>query len=363
MAKLITHNVCASLLPYQWRKNRFPNFARSLFFLSFADAFRALINSLDVSTRVILVPDFYCPDTLLLFKEFGDLRFYKTNPDLTINIDSYLESVKSLNPGLIVNYGFLGSPINDSRIRTLLQGLPETIIIEDCAHRILTEQDIAFVHNRHFYIDSIRKQTSILGSHLIFSADLPLPYPDGKFSAYKIRSLLVRAEQETVNMSAYLLQSQFLYLKSEALFDKLDAIIGTSKQPAEGGSLSKFQWSHLNLKKIKAHKASLVDAYLRGLSGIKFEGLKLPPVSDKCLTYFPCLVSSVFVDRLIDYLETKQIWVSTLWDEPVVFSGELNKELLRSVVVLPLTQETSVEDVGRICLEMKNFFSSITANS
>ena len=357
MPRFITHDEAVSLLPLRVRKNGFltPK-TRALFFLSFADSFRGLMEKNTKSIKNILVPDFYCPETLNVYKTYGNLVFYKINKDLTVDVDAYIEAVQTHAPDIIVHYAFLGFPLRNDRIRSLLKKLPETVLIEDCAHKILSEKDIEFVHSKHIYIDSVRKQTSLLGSHLICPRENFGTASFQKINFYKLRCMFLRAMQEGANIAAALLQSKYLFEKSDARFDALDDAIGTNRKATLGGALSKFFWDHVDLEKVIAHKKVLIDAYLSGLAYLENEYFKALPVSHENIPYFPCIVSPAVQDKLIEHLEKKNIWIGSLWDFPEHPRLELNKYLLERVVVLPLTWRTSREDAVRVCEEIKIFF-------
>ena len=353
---LITHNEMVSLLPLRWKNYNWLGSQEDQFFLSFADAWRGIIKRVDIKVRKILVPDFYCPETLAMYKNYGTLLFYKTNQDLTIDIPSYLMAVKSYRPDVIINYGYISSPLQDKNVRLLLGKLPETIVIEDCAHRIVLKDDLVFVHSNHFYIDSIRTQTGILGSHLVDQSQLLKKEHFSRMNSYKIKSTWLKFLQEAINLSTYLVQSRKLYGKSEIYFEKLDNLIGTYEEPTLGSVLSGNIWNHLDLTKLMAHKQKLASVYLKRLTGIKQENFYVPPLAERNLSYFPCLVYGANNERLVEYLATRNIWIGSLWDLPSRQIAGLNNDLYRSVLVLPLTWKTTVNDVMLVCQEIDYFF-------
>ena len=357
MPRFITHDEAVSLLPLRVRKNGFlTSKTRALFFLSFADAFRGLMEKNTKEIKKILVPDFYCPETLNVYKTYGNVVFYKTNQDLAVNIDAYIEAVHAHAPDVIIHYGFLGFPLQNDAIRSLLRKFPETIIIEDFAHKILCEKNIDFAHPNHVYIDSVRKQTSLLGSHLICPRENIEAASFPKVNLYKLRCMLLRVIQEGVSTAAKLLQSGYLYQKSEPCFNSLDDLIGTNHKATRGGTLAKLLWDHLDFEKIAAHKKTLIHTYVSRLARIEHECFQVPSIPHENITYFPCIVSPTVRDKLIEYLEKKNIWIGSLWELPQYPESELNKYLFERVVVLPLTWKTSCEDAVRVCEEIRMFF-------
>lgn len=359
MTSLITHHQTLSLLPLRWKHGRWLGSRDSGYFLSFADAWRGMFKHDAGRTRTILVPDFYCPETLALYKNYGRLAFYQTNNDLTINIPSYLAALHKYRPEVIINYGFLSSPFQDARVKSRLKHLPEVMVIEDCAHRILLEKDLIFAHKNHVYIDSIRKQTSLLGSHLFGQSRIIQAKSFERLNWYKVKSLCLKLLQEGLNISTYLLQSRWLHEKSEDCFEWLDDLIGANQEPTQGGFLSRLLWNHLDLRKILVHKKDLIGIYYSRLTRIKSSNFLIPPVPDSNLSYFPCVVSPLIRDNLIDYLETRNIWIGPLWDLSEDSPAGLNQNLFDAVVVLPLTWETTVHDAERVCQEIELYFNSL----
>lgn len=356
MSSMITHNEVVSLLPWRWKNYDWLGGQEDRFFLSFADAWRGIIKQADIKVRKILVPDFYCPETLTMCKNYGALVFYKTNQDLTIDISSYMAAVGLHQPDVIINYGYISSPFQDKNIRSLLRTMPETIVIEDCAHRILLKADLAFVHRNHFYIDSIRKQTGILGSHLVDQLEQLKAERFSRLNGYKIKSIWYKCLQEGMNLSTYFLQSRKWYEKSEIYFEKLDSLIGTNEEPTLGDFLSHQLWNHLDLAKLIAHKRQLAGVYKKRLDCIKEKNFYIPPLADRNLSYFPCLVYGEDHERLVEYLAAMNIWIGSLWDLPVKPIEGLNKSLYESVLVLPLTWKTTIEDVVRVGTEIEKYF-------
>lgn len=357
MKRQITHNEIVSLLPLRWKKY-WPDRREDLFFLSFADAWRGIIKQANMKVRRILVPDFYCPETLAMYEKYGSLVFYKTKQDLTIDITSYIAAVGTTRPDVIINYGYFASPFQDKKARELLSRLPETVVIEDCAHRILLPDDLVFIHHHHFYIDSIRKQTGILGSHLMKQSKLFGVEHFSRMNSYKIKSGWLKFLQEGINLSTNIVQTRKWYEISETYFEKLDGLIGTYEEPTLGGLLSRNLWNHLDLAKLITHKKELAQVYRQSLIKIKRESFYISPLAEQNLSYFPCLVYGADNERLVEYLATKHIWIGSLWDLPSRRIVGLNNALYKAVLVLPLTWKTTVKDAVRVCQEINNFFET-----
>lgn len=356
MRSQITHNEMVSMLPFRREEGEWLADMEDRFFLSFADAWQQIMKRLSPMNSTILVPNFYCPDTLALYGKYGTLVFYETNKDLTINIQSYIEAVRLYKPGIIINYGYLSSPLCDVQARQILKASPDIIVIEDCAHRILTKEDIKFVHKNHLYIDSIRKQTGMLGSHVVDQSRFLKKEKISKVNQYKIKVTGIKLLQEVINLITYWTQSRRLYLISDAVFEALDGTIGSYTKPTLGSEVFHTLWNHLDLEKLIDCKTQLARIYLEKLSLVQHKNFYVPPLASKNLSYFPCLVYGEDNERLVEYLAARNIWIGSLWELPVKPIKGLNKSLYESVLVLPLTWKTKIEDALRVSREIEKYF-------
>ena len=356
MKRQVTHNEMVAMLPLRWEAGGWLGDMEDRFFLSFADAWQQIMKHLSPINSTILVPNFYCPDTLALYGKYGTLVFYKTNNDLTINIQSYTEAVRLYSPGMIINYGYISSPVCDDRVRQILKASPDIIVIEDCAHRLLTKEDVIFVHQNHFYIDSIRKQTGMLGSHVMDRSQCLKKEKISRINTYKIKVTGMKFLQELINLMTYWTQSRRLHLISDAVFEALDGMIGSDAKPTSGNTVFHSLWNHLDLVKLIDYKKQLARGYLEKLKLVQHKNFYVPPLADRNLSYFPCLVYGEDNERLVEYLAARNISIGSLWDLPVKPMEGLNKSLYESVLVLPLTWKTKIEDVARVGSEIEKFF-------
>lgn len=356
MQRLITFNEPSLLLPYCAKKSILSPSCKADFFLSFSDSFKAVIKGYNKSINKVLVPDFYCPETLELYREFGRLVFYKTNKDLTVDVQSYVNLIENHRPEIIINYGFFGFPKDDVRIINALKKLPETLVIEDFAHKIIFAEQLDFVHSKHFYIDSIRKQFSLLGSHLVSQTNSNQIHKRGKrYSIYKTHSISTNIVKQFLDFLTVVFESSGLNKVDEMVFQLLNKIVGSSKTPASGGFISSIAWAHVDFKKIYSHKKSLIRVYREKLENSKIEGFSVPPIVNDNISYFPCLVFFERRQKLIEHLERYGIFLDSLWDFPADHTEGLNKKLYDSVMVLPLTWSIRENDAGRLCDEILTY--------
>ena len=140
------------------------------FFLSFSDAFFCILDYHKISKKkdIILMPNFYCIETLNFIGKFLNIIFYKINNDFSVNKIDYFQQIEKQHPKLILNYSFLGFSLTPQEKKYLISLCKKgTIIIDDCSHKIISDEETRPVHKNYYYIDSIKKHCSLLGSHLI----------------------------------------------------------------------------------------------------------------------------------------------------------------------------------------------------
>lgn len=318
------------------------------FFLTFTDAVRSLFNARALPLHsTILLPGFYCPETMSFFESFGRVIFYRINDDLTVNEESYRGQCIAHNPAVIVHYAFFGFP------KKLAQECPETsarLIIDDGAHCLLPPKNPPAKHI--VYIDSIRKRTTFLGSHVIGA---PKPLEGSLVNWYSIRCTLLHAWYAFLGSVSVVSSSKMLYSLFESAFEAFDGILGTGKTPTRGNIFSYWLWNHLDFKKLSRHTTLLRQTYHEELSTLPKKFLRCPsPSSDEEAAYVPVILADEIREALIAFLEKRSVHLYPLWDCPQRTEAEINKNLYHSLCVLPLTWLTTQHDIrlfGRVCRE------------
>ncbi|EKD63874.1 MAG: hypothetical protein ACD_51C00161G0001 [uncultured bacterium] len=284
------------------------------------------------------MPDFYCPSTLELIKQYAKVEFYKINDDFSVDKSDYFEKIQKHRPKIILNYSYTGFDL-DEEDRNRLKNLctESTIIIEDYAHKILHHSDIKPLNKNHFYIDSIRKHSPLTGCHVL---NKDFKYPADivdKVNFYKIKCLLLQGLKEFFGLLAYVFSSTRFYILSEDVFLKLDDLIGKNKRPTLGSILHYFLYNHLDLKKISNRQKSLIKRFNEKLPGV-----------DNDMNYYPLFVDEEMQDELLEHLAKKKIFADKLW--------ESQGELYNSFLILPLTWLIRDKDADFISNEINYFF-------
>jgi len=359
MAKIIAFSKPFFFQPL-CRKNKNPLFKRDDFFLSFGDSLSFLIDYYGIQDKkeIALVPDFYCPDTLVFISRHFQIVFYKTNSDFTIDKGSYFKEIKEKKPKLIINYSFLGFFLIEDEKKRLIDLIGnDSIIIEDYAHRIIDFTDRKPFNNNHFVIDSVRKHSPFLGSHLIGGGVIKNNKAQ-KINFYKIKCHLFQISKGLLMTVAHFLNWPWLFKQSEKLFFMQNEIIGNSPRSTLGIFLSFYLYNLLDLKKLKEHRRKIALAYSDGFKNFSSPYIRILDdnlIKNSELSHYPLFVDQSIQEELLIYLEKKNIYADRLWDVDDLFKSQINSEFYQSFIILPLTWLVKEDDASFIAKQVSNF--------
>lgn len=361
MKKILSFDDLLLFQPYAWDSNNLYQVKKENFFLSFTDACIYLITYFNISKKdYVLIPNFYCPDTVKILSNYLSVAFYDINDDLSINKGSYFAQLKKFSPKIIINYNFTGFSLTKAE-KEKLQSLPsDTIIIEDCAHKIIRNEDIQPLTKNHFYIDSIRKYSPFLGSHLI-NYRMPKHSSIQRISLYKSKIAALQVLMQILGHISIIFNSRFFNDLGMYFFEKQDAIVGTSKKTTSGDILSYYLWKKLDLKKIKLHKSELIETYYQELYQKSIPFIKKLVYNKNIYhqdIYFPLLVDPKIRNKLITYLNKQGILAEALWHTPTIRKEEMNLQLFNSLIVLPLSSFIKKEDAVFISNQITGFLKT-----
>lgn len=335
------------------------------FFLTFSDAFIFILNSHQIYKKEerILVPNFFCIETLNFIGRHLEIVFYKTNDDLSIDKNDYFQQIEKYRPRIILNYAFLGfslTPEERQRLNSLSDD--KTIIIEDCAHRILSDSDISPIHHNHFYIDSIRKHCSLLGSHVI---NFESQYDTGGVKSIdwcKIKSQFLYLVYQVLVFFSYFFCSVKIFSAAEKIFDSFDLVIDkTSREPLSGSWLSFHIYNLIDFRRIIRHNKSIIMKLNKHLSGLNSQYIETLPAelleNSSLVNYYPVFIKEEIQHKFEECMSKSKIFPWRLWnliESP--YLSQLNKKLYTSFFVFPIHWLISDRELERICSEVGNFF-------
>lgn len=335
------------------------------FFISFSDALVCILSHYKISGKkeIILMPNFYCLETLNFISKYLKVIFYKVNDDFSIDKNSYFQQISKHKPRIILNYSFLGfslSPEEKERLAKLCN--KKTILIDDCAHKILSASEISPINENHFYIDSIRKHCSLLGSHLINRHFHYSLRNVELINWYKIKCELIYLTYETLIFFIYIFNSTKIYLIAEKVFTKFNLFIGEPPNKATLGGPSFYFYNFIDFKKIIKHNKSIVLEFHKCFSKIKNKNIKILPKETLELSsitnYYPVFVEEKIQSSFMEYLSKNKIFPWRLWDLiDTPYLSELNIKLYTSFIVFPIHWQISNKDVEYIYNEVNKFLA------
>ncbi|MFA7682248.1 MAG: hypothetical protein WCX61_04435, partial [Candidatus Peribacteraceae bacterium] len=154
---------------YNLKSYKWPSGRKVLSFLSFADAFTYLIEHYALQKATLLVPSLYCQETLEYFRRYCHLVFYTINPEtLDADREDFTNILRSSQPRIVLLYNVLGKETVLHQQTEWVRSLrDDAVIISDMAHSLLPLHPLTVLHPRHFFIDSARKCTPHMVSHLV----------------------------------------------------------------------------------------------------------------------------------------------------------------------------------------------------
>jgi len=329
--------------------------------MSFEDSLKYLFDCYGIAGQkeYCLAPDFYCPSTLAFLEKYLKLAFYKTNPDFSTDKNSYFKQFEKYRPKVTINYSFTGFKLNPREEKEFASLKKESdIIIYDYAHRIL-DPSAAPAGANIFSIDSIRKHSPFLGSHIIGGNLSPVQNSYLKTTNfYKLKCHILQAAKECLDLSALIFSSRRLYLLGDRIFLLLDDLIGGGGGPIKGGFFSFFLYNIISAPATRECRKNLALLYNRHFSTIQcplINTLSDDEIKAGEINYYPLFVADKIQQNLLDHLIAKNIFAEKLWELDDLHFQELNSDLYQSFIIFPLNHSIKENDIIRIYKEIKYF--------
>lgn len=339
-------------------------------FLSFGDAFDYLVSHFRLKGGKMLIPMFYCEDMVEKYKKIFDVEFYRVNRDeFAEDYPNFVKKIDEVSPDIILIYNFFGKHSTLYKNNGWLKHInPNTIIISDIAHNLLYDQPIRFLGRNHFFIDSSRKCTSLMVSHLVTPIDFCLKSERiSTINAYKIKTRVLFAVKNTLYWFSYFFNSLKLAEWANRVFLHHNAIIGYPPQPTLAYRWDAFLFRHLKYKKIHAKREKNHDVYKEELRRHALPEIQLPRIPEdevKYMNFFPIIVPYRHAEKLVKFMHEHRVIIDRLWD----FSKtkELDREFKEwgnSFMLLPYTNLTSTGEAKEVCARLHQYFTSALCKS
>lgn len=323
-----------------------PRNLRRLFYVSWEDALWDLLRFFQIPNKSIcLVPDFFCMDVVKNMEDHG-LRciFYPVDSQLQTESKLFIKYLIKYQPNVVIIFHAVGLTNQlFSHSKPWLKYLPtNTVLIEDCVHRLVDPQQIKLLTPNHFIIDSLRKVSPIYGSNLYGDATT--------LSDFKQSLLWLTMSYQLQVFWWWWLFQCCLHAGWNTLAQKFMQkgydLIGDSKRAAPGPWFFIFLSQYLNLAKIEEVKKQQVAHYHTILSECWNNPLVYPIKFDQSdagkLRGFPIGISLENANRLIVQLQQRQLaWKYELDDCP------WSKR--QKIIYLPLGPHLRLKEIDTIC--------------
>lgn len=342
------------LLRYlSWQKQQLPTTYNRAFFASWEDALWEILRQKKISTGTVLVPDFFCLDVIENIKAH-DLQcvYYPLDDNLQPIADQFLKLVKKHTPNIVVLFHAVGIQNN------LLQSfdawqkfLPKnTILIEDCVHRVLSLSSVKVLHVNHVVIDSLRKVVPLMGAQCIthgsfvLRSSVQIP-SDTQYTWRLIWLWLVF--QLYLHLASYSWSWQLAAhwnARAESAMKTGYDVIGDNYTGAVGPRLFAWLSQHLAINKIAAAKTWQVAMYQSQLTDVLHERWirTIPTTEPGLLRGYPLILDNLVAENFLTTLRGEGLLVryellGCPWSER------------QKMLYLPLGPHLSYQDILSIC--------------
>lgn len=309
------------LLQYlTWKRQQLPKTYNRTFFTSWEDALWEILRQKQILTGTVLVPDFFCLDVIENMRAHGlQCEYYQLDKNLQPVTTDFLEQLKKYQPHIVVLFHAVGIQNNLLTSFTSWQKfLPKnTLLVEDCVHRVLSLSNVKVLHSNHIVIDSLRKVVPLMGAQCITHRSLalqPTP-PTTTDSLYRVRLLwlwiLFQLYLSLASYSKSWKTAAYWNTQAEAAMSKGYDLIGDNYTGVAG--LAIFAWlsQYLAVDRIAAAKTWQVAVYESQLTDTLQQGWirTISPTEPGSLRGYPLIVNNTAAKTFLATLRKKGLLV------------------------------------------------------
>ncbi len=336
-------------------KNNATHKTFSRFYLSWEDALWHLLTIYNVAPgSTILVPEFYCGNVEDHMSEHDlIIATYPVDKYLYTDTQSFIKKLKQEKPAIVVVFhpvGIYNSLMDDSAKWREYLG-HDTILIEDCVHKIVEHTKISFLSDRHFLIDSLRKVVPIQGSRMYSRVELPrIPTWQSPLTLpYRLLVIAYWAIMQIYLLLAYYskseLQGQKYNLRAERAMIVGYKVIGSRKMASPGIWIMERLSQRISATRIEASKKSQAKMYLEGVRALVkselFWTAKIKLADYSQLRGFPLIIDLSVADEFLKHLRDRGVLVRFELDD----SAWSKKQ---KIVYLPMGIHLNKKDINKV---------------
>lgn len=362
---------CENLLTpsfFQLKKDRIIEDLEIINFLSFQDSLHYLIKACGLNGKKILLPSFYCDATLNDMKKNGlkPVLCPMNRKTLDVDVDVFNKITEEERPDIVLIYNVFGKKsalLENTEWKNFLKD--DAIIICDWAHSLIPLYGaVSFLSDRNFIIDSTRKTTSCMMSHLVIPPGHTFkPECTTRISVFPFILRLLFFIKSTLLRISRVLNSRTIGKMGMKVFELHDGMIGTPPNAYKGFAWDSFLYKHIRFSKIKEKREELYQEYVSAFGTPAFREhiqlFEIPQEDIGNICFF--FVSIKNINKIPDMLsafEEAGYWPERLWNfDAMEDISESERDFGKSVIVFPLTIQTDQKDIKNMARIMQEFFS------
>ncbi len=347
------------LLPFLGLKRHLtPTHVKRYYYHSWEDALWELLRKKQIPLgSTILFPNFYCMDVLENVAKHGyKWQLYELDKNFQSTPQILVEAIHQHEPRIVILFHACGITTNLLKQTDWIKSIPpETIIIEDCVHRLTNPKEVELLNDNHFVMDSLRKDSPLPGS-FIYGTHKGLNYKQSNqdFSTYQISStMLFILFRLTFLLSQLLNSGKLSNFAHHTLLKAHDDIIGDSWKSYPGLPWIPFIHSFINFEKIEKLKTEQAKLYTELLKELftpdsQFYKINIPESDYGKLHVYPLGLKHNRPEKLIEYLNKHNLNIWTKFPD-CPWSED------KSVLFLPLGFHIHKKDIVRIMRLIKSY--------
>lgn len=322
------------------KRSKTPSHLKRLFYLSYEDALWDIFKKKDIKNGSnVLVPDFFCRDVEDNIRNHGyNVVYYHIKKDLSVDVDDFENQIKTQKPSVVTVFHIVGITSNLFANREWIKLLnEETILIEDCVHRILDPQKIEIYKKNHFVINSLRKVVPLQGASVYGLKDdlnfSPPPLYQSFFYSIKVHLLWLI-------MNILWRTGQFI--DAEKLMIKGYDLIGDTDLPARGLWLFKILEGFLDHSKIAKTNFEQASFYEKELKGITKNKVAYQKSDFEKMMAWPIILDPETAPQILEKIRSKGL----------IIRFELNDSFWsknQKIIYLPMGPYITHSDQVKVC--------------
>lgn len=302
----------------------------------------------------VLLPEFYCGDVANHMAEHGlKVTYYQVDRFLVTSTKEFVRSINRYKPEIVVIFHAVGitNTLMSEAAKWQSALSPTCLIIEDCVHRIIEEEKISFLSERHFLIDSLRKVVPIQGSNLYSAMPLPAISWSQTIISHPYR---MGVHYYWIAMQIWLIIAHFTQTKNIAMRANAKAeqamikgylLIGKSRLASPGLKIMDYVYRRINTREIEVAKDRQARMYATALQPLlKNHEYWLPKMEKpdyKYLRGFPLIMNVEVADKLLTNLRNAGFLVRFELND-----GPWSQK--QKIIYLPMGLHVSTSDIQNI---------------